>query len=51
MGAQTSRVPLPDHSIKWYRTPLDKDVSSRLHVTSDILGAIQTLGEFKKTKR
>lgn len=43
MGAQTSRVPLPDYSIPWYRTPLDPEVSAQLHKTSDVQGATQTL--------
>ena len=44
MGATTSRVPLPDHTIAWYRTPLAPDVSARLHEVSDARGAAQTLG-------
>ena len=45
MGAQTSRVPLPEGvSISWYRTKLPPDVSKRISQSSDVLGAIQTLG-------
>ena len=35
MGASTSRVPLPDASIPWYRTKLDPALSARLHTLSD----------------
>ena len=42
MGASTSRVPLPDASIEWHRTPLDPALSARLHATSDARGAAQT---------
>lgn len=44
MGAQTSKVPLSDHSIDWHRTQLAPDVSARLHALSDFHGAVQTLG-------
>ena len=44
MGASTSRVPLPPHSVDWYRTPLDAATSARLHAPSDARGAAQTLG-------
>lgn len=43
MGAQTSKVPLPKHTIKWHRTKLSPEVSKELHRTSDVKGAIQTL--------
>lgn len=43
MGAQTSRVPLPDHAVPWYRTKLPPDVSAALHRTSDALAWRQTL--------
>jgi fatty acid desaturase len=44
LGPQTSGVPLPDHTIEWYRTPLDPAVSARLHEKSDARGLAQTLG-------
>jgi fatty acid desaturase len=44
MGAQTSRVKLPDEAIAWYRTPLPPEVSKRLHELSDAKAAVQTLG-------
>jgi fatty acid desaturase len=43
MGARPSRVST-DHEIKWYRTPLPKDVSARLHELSDLKALAQTLG-------
>ena len=44
MGAATSRVPHPDHTVDWYRTKLDPAVSARVHALSDAQGAFQTLG-------
>eukprot|EP00040_Diaphanoeca_grandis_P044065 m.11172 g.11172 ORF g.11172 m.11172 type:complete len:356 (-) comp8691_c0_seq1:159-1226(-) len=44
MGAQTSRVPLPDHTIKWHRTKVDPKVFLKVHAKSDVQGFIQTLG-------
>lgn len=44
MGAQTSRVPLPEASIPWHRTLLDPDVSRKLHELSDVKAAWQTGG-------
>ena len=41
---QTSGVPLPDHEIKWYRTPLPKSVNERVHALSDARGFVQTGG-------
>ena len=41
---QTSGVPLPDHSIDWYRTPIPAEVKERLHLKSDAKGLVQTLG-------
>jgi fatty acid desaturase len=43
MGAHTSRMPVT-HSIEWYRTRIPAEVSSRVHETSDLLAAVQTLG-------
>ena len=39
----TSRVPLPKHTIGWYRTKLSPEVSAAIHEVSDVKGAIQTL--------
>jgi fatty acid desaturase len=44
MGASTSRVALPNHSISWYRTPLSPEVSRRVHAKSDWQGLQQTVG-------
>ena len=43
-GPQTSKVPLPPHTISWYRTKIDPELYRRLHATSDARGAFQTFG-------
>ena len=44
LSPQTSRVPLPEYSIEWYRTKLDPQIFSKLHELSDVKGCIQTCG-------
>ena len=41
---QTAGVPLPEHTIEWYRTPLPPAVKDRVHELSDARGFFQTLG-------
>jgi len=43
MGPSTSGVPLPNHSIAWYRTKIPADVHKQVHKTSDAHGFFQTL--------
>jgi len=45
MGAQTSRVPLPEGiSIQWHRTKISGRLKAELHSRSDLQGGFQTLG-------